>query len=113
MSPTDPLPTSLVDIVRLIKPTALLGLSTIRNAFNKEVVEAMSEINERPIIFPLSNPVHLSECDYSDAVEWSKGKVVFASGSPFPKYQYEGKTFEPGQGNNMVCFLSFCFGLGS
>ncbi|KAF9516602.1 hypothetical protein BS47DRAFT_1371709 [Hydnum rufescens UP504] len=111
MSLNDVLPRSLVDIVRLIKPTALLGLSTIRNAFTKEVVEAMSELNERPIIFPLSNPVHLSECDYSDAVEWSKGKVVFASGSPFPKYQYEGRTYEPGQGNNMYIFPGL--GLGT
>jgi malate dehydrogenase (oxaloacetate-decarboxylating)(NADP+) len=62
--------TDLVDIINYVRPTALLGLSTIRNAFTQEVVKAMAAINERPIIFPLSNPVSLSEVDFSDAVAW-------------------------------------------
>jgi len=96
--------TSLVDIIKYVKPTALLGLSTIRNAFSEEVVRLMSALNARPIIFPLSNPVSLCEVDYSDAVHWTNGTVVFASGSPYKPIEFEGKVYEPGQGNNMYIF---------
>lgn len=64
----------------------------------------MSQINPRPIIFPLSNPVRLSECEFSEAVEWSDGKVIFASGSPFPEQTHNGRMLYPGQGNNMYVF---------
>lgn len=65
----------------------------------------MAVLNKRPIIFPLSNPVSLSEVDYDIAVKWTNGKVVFASGSPYQKFEWEGKTWEPnGQGNNMYIF---------
>lgn len=64
----------------------------------------MSTLNERPIIFPLSNPVKLSECTYDEALEWSQGRVVFASGSPFPQKTYNGREYYPGQGNNMYIF---------
>ena len=96
--------TNLVDIIDYVKPTALLGLSTIKGAFNQQVVEKMSELNERPIIFPLSNPVRLSECEFDEAVQWSNGNVIFASGSPFPEQQFAGRMLYPGQGNNMYVF---------
>ncbi|KAI6027374.1 hypothetical protein BKA83DRAFT_8252 [Pisolithus microcarpus] len=103
--------TNLVDIINYVKPTALLGLSTLKNAFSETVVKAMAAINERPIIFPLSNPVHLCEVDYQDAIEWSDGKVIFASGSPYFPVTYKDVTYEPGQGNNMYIFPGL--GLGA
>ncbi|KAJ3515543.1 hypothetical protein NLJ89_g1685 [Agrocybe chaxingu] len=96
--------TNLLDIIDYVRPTALLGLSTITNAFTSDVLEAMALINPRPIIFPLSNPVKLSECSFADAVEHTRGQVLFASGSPFPEQEYQGKTLYPGQGNNMYIF---------
>ncbi|KDR82704.1 hypothetical protein GALMADRAFT_841399 [Galerina marginata CBS 339.88] len=96
--------TALIDIIDYVKPTALLGLSTIRNAFNEEVVRLMASLNTRPIIFPLSNPVSLCEVDYADAVHWTNGSVVFASGSPYKPIEFQGQVYEPGQGNNMYIF---------
>ncbi|KAF8158314.1 hypothetical protein B0H34DRAFT_797718 [Crassisporium funariophilum] len=96
--------TSLIDIIRHVKPTALLGLSTISNAFTEDVVRLMASLNTRPIVFPLSNPVSLCELDYADALHWTNGSVVFASGSPYKAVEYEGKFYEPGQGNNMYIF---------
>jgi len=101
----------LVEIINLVKPTALLGLSTIRGAFGEEVVKAMAAINPRPIIFPLSNPLTMCELDFQDAVNWTDGKVLFASGSPYASVTYDGKKMEPGQGNNMFVFPGI--GLGS
>lgn len=82
-----------------------------QNAFTEEIVKAMASLNKRPIIFPLSNPVSLCEVDYDAAVKWTEGKVVFASGSPYKKFEWEGNTYEPGQGNNMYIFPGI--GLGT
>ncbi|KAI0761287.1 malic enzyme [Trametes elegans] len=103
--------TDLTDIVNHVQPTALLGLSTTKGAFNQSVIEAMSALNPRPIIFPLSNPVRLSECEFHEAVQWSNGLVLFASGSPFPEQDFGGRTLYPGQGNNMYIFPGL--GLGA
>ncbi|KAF8829324.1 hypothetical protein HHX47_DHR3000491 [Lentinula edodes] len=101
----------LLDILEYVKPTALLGLSTISNAFHAGVIEAMAALNPRPIIFPLSNPVNLSECSFQDAVQYTDGQVLFASGSPFPEMEWKGKMLYPGQGNNMYIFPGL--GLGA
>jgi malate dehydrogenase (oxaloacetate-decarboxylating)(NADP+) len=71
----------------------------------------MAGLNHRPIVFPLSNPVSLSECTYNEALEWSQGTVIFASGSPFPDVKYDGAHRYPGQGNNMYVFPGL--GLGA
>lgn len=93
-----------LEAISIIKPTAILGLSTIKGAFTKEIVELMSRLNERPIIFPCSNPTSHSECTAEEAYSWSKGKAIFASGSPFPPVKIGSRTFFPSQGNNVYIF---------
>ena len=87
-----------------LRPTAIVGVSTVGGAFTRAVIENMSSVNERPIIFPYSNPTSRSECTAEQAYTWSKGKAIFASGSPFAPVTYKGRTFTPGQGNNVFIF---------
>jgi malate dehydrogenase (oxaloacetate-decarboxylating)(NADP+) len=79
-------------------------VSTVAKAFNQRVIEAMSRVNARPIIFPYSNPTSHSECTAEEAYRWSEGRAIFASGSPFSPVRSNGKTFVPGQGNNVYIF---------
>jgi malic enzyme len=79
-------------------------LSCTQGAFSRDVVELMGALNPRPIIFPLSNPVRLCEVDFQDAIEWTQGRVLFASGSPYADVVYNGKRYECRQGNNMYIF---------
>ena len=94
----------LVKTIETLKPTVLIGVSTKRGAFNQVVVEAMSRLNERPIIFALSNPTDKAECTAEQAYSWSKGKALFAAGVQFPDVTLDGKTFHPGQANNFYIF---------
>jgi malate dehydrogenase (oxaloacetate-decarboxylating)(NADP+) len=92
------------EAVNALRPTGIVGVSTVPKLFNQQVIEAMAEINERPIIFPYSNPTSRSECTAEEAYRWSQGRAIFASGSPFPPVEIAGKTFVPGQGNNVYIF---------
>jgi malate dehydrogenase (oxaloacetate-decarboxylating)(NADP+) len=96
--------TDFAEAVLQLKPTAIIGVSTVGGAFTQQVIENMSQVNERPVIFPYSNPTSHSECTAEQAYGWSKGKAVFASGSPFAPVVFEGKTITPGQGNNVFIF---------
>ncbi len=94
----------LVGAVQALEPTAIVGVSTIAKSFDRPVVETMARLNERPIIFALSNPTSKSECTAEEAYTWSNGKAIFASGSPFPPFNFGGKTIVPGQCNNSYIF---------
>jgi hypothetical protein len=87
-----------------IKPTMLIGVSTVGRAFTRQVIEAMSRLNDQPIIFALSNPTEHAECTPEEAYRWSKGKALYATGVPFPPVSYGGQTFLPGQANNFFIF---------
>ncbi|XP_002514230.2 NADP-dependent malic enzyme [Ricinus communis] len=102
---------NLLDAVKAIKPTVLIGSSGVGRTFTKEVIEAMASLNEKPLILSLSNPTSQSECTAEEAYTWTKGKATFASGSPFDPVEYEGKVFVPGQANNAYIFPGFGLGL--
>ncbi|KAG8628860.1 hypothetical protein KVT40_002725 [Elsinoe batatas] len=102
---------SLEEVIEYVKPTILIGLSTIGGAFTPTIIKRMAELNDRPIIFPLSNPSSKSECTFEEAVKYTKGRCLFASGSPFPSLEYGGKSLTPGQGNNVYVFPGI--GLGA
>ena len=95
---------TFVDAVEALRPTGIIGVSTVPKLFTHEVIQAMARINERPIIFPYSNPTSRSECTAEEAYRWSDGRAVFASGSPFPPVEIAGRRFVPGQGNNVYIF---------
>ena len=94
----------LVRTIETLKPTVLIGVSTQGGAFDRRVVEAMSKLNDRPIIFALSNPTQKAECTAQQAYEWSRGRALFAAGVQFPDATVDGKTYHPGQANNFYIF---------
>ncbi|NER12534.1 oxaloacetate-decarboxylating malate dehydrogenase [Leptobacterium flavescens] len=102
---------NFLDAIDSIQPDVLIGATGAPGTFTKEVIEKMSAINERPVIFALSNPTSRAECTAEQAYEWSKGKAVFTSGSPFDPVDYHGQLFRPGQGNNAYIFPGI--GLGA
>jgi len=93
-----------VAAIESIKPSTIIGVSTIGGAFNQKVIEAMAKINERPVVLALSNPTEHAECTPEQAYTWSKGKAIYAAGVQFPPVQSNGQTFLPGQANNFYIF---------
>jgi malate dehydrogenase (oxaloacetate-decarboxylating)(NADP+) len=90
--------------VRTLKPTAIIGVGAMPGMFTREVIAEMSRLNERPIVFALSNPTSKAECTAAQAYEWSAGRALFASGSPFDPVDFGGQHFVPRQGNNSYIF---------
>ena len=99
---------TLIEAVRALRPTVLIGTSTIAKSFTQEVIEQMASSCERPTIFPYSNPTSKAECSAEEAYSWTQGRVIFASGSPFAPVELNGKTYVPGQGNNVYIFPGVC-----
>jgi len=95
---------NFLEAVNVLRPTAILGLSGQPGTFTQDVIEAVTAINERPIIFALSNPTSKAECTAEEAYRWSDGRAIFASGSPFNPVKFGNRTFVPGQGNNAYIF---------
>ena len=93
-----------VAAIESIKPTTIIGVSTVGGTFTQKVIEAMSRINERPVVLALSNPTDHAECTPEQAYAWSKGRAIYAAGVQFPPVQYDGQTFLPGQANNFYIF---------
>ncbi|EJK44344.1 hypothetical protein THAOC_37124 [Thalassiosira oceanica] len=103
---------SLSEIVNKYKPTMLLGMTAVGGLFSEQLVKDMAKHCERPIIFPLSNPTSKAECSADQAFEWTDGKCIFASGSPFdPVKMKDGRTFYPTQCNNMFIFPGIGLGV--
>jgi malate dehydrogenase (oxaloacetate-decarboxylating) len=102
---------SLLDTIRQVKPTILLGTSTVHGAFTREVVEAMAAGTDRPIIFPISNPTSQIEAMPADVVAWSKGRALVAVGIPVPPVDFGGVTYQIGQANNALLYPGL--GLGT
>ncbi len=100
-----------IEAIDAIKPHVLIGATGAPGTFTREVIERISAINPRPVLFALSNPTSKAECTAAQAYEWSRGQAVFASGSPFGTVTYNGKEFRPGQGNNAYVFPGI--GLGA
>ena len=103
--------TDLLEVVKTVKPTILVGTSTQPNTFTKEIVEAMCENTERPMIFPLSNPTKLAEASAKDLIEWSDGKAFVATGIPSDTVSYKGVYYVIGQANNALIYPGIGLGM--
>jgi len=103
--------TGLLEAVETLRPTAIIGVSGQSSTFTSQVLTAMARINERPIVFALSNPTTQSECTAEEAYNCTQGRALFASGSPFGPVTFKGQTFVPAQGNNVYIFPGLGLGI--
>lgn len=103
--------TSLLNVIKTVKPTILVGTSTDAGAFTKEVVEAMCENTERPVIFPISNPTKKLEATAEQVIEWSDGKAFVATGVPSGTVSYKGVNYQIGQANNALIYPGLGLGM--
>lgn len=103
--------TDLLEVVKTVKPTILVGTSTQPNTFTKEIVEEMCKITERPMIFPLSNPTVLAEASAKDLITWSDGKAFVATGIPADTVSYKGVDYVIGQANNALIYPGLGLGM--
>eukprot|EP00126_Sphaerothecum_destruens_P011884 Sdes_comp20967_c0_seq12m18971 len=101
----------LLQVVKKVKPTMILGLTGVGGTFTEAAIREMAAHTPRPIVFALSNPTHKSECTFEQAIQWTQGRCIYASGSPFSKITLDGKDLYPSQCNNMYIFPGI--GLGS
>ncbi|KAJ5159501.1 uncharacterized protein N7482_006505 [Penicillium canariense] len=101
----------LLSVIQQVKPHVLIGTSTKPKAFTEEIIREMAQHVERPIVFPLSNPTRLHEAQPKDLYEWTDGKALVATGSPFPPVEYGGKEYDIAECNNSTCFPGI--GLGA
>jgi malate dehydrogenase (oxaloacetate-decarboxylating) len=102
---------SFLEVVKNVKPHVLIGTSTKPGAFTKEICQEMAKHVERPIIFPLSNPTRLHEAKPADIYEWTQGKALVATGSPFAPVEYNGEEYDVAECNNSVCFPGIGLGV--
>jgi malate dehydrogenase (oxaloacetate-decarboxylating)(NADP+) len=102
---------SLEEVVNMVKPTVLIGAAGIPKVFTPKILQAVAGFSKTPVIFALSNPTSKAECTAEDAYTNTEGRCVFSSGSPFPNFVYNGKEFQPGQGNNAYIFPGVALGI--
>ncbi|TAK72755.1 MAG: NAD-dependent malic enzyme [Gammaproteobacteria bacterium] len=107
----DPPYIGLYDVVKNVKPTILIGCSTVAGAFAEDIIKMMASQVERPIIMPLSNPTSLSEANPEDLIQWTDGKAIIATGSPFPEVNYNGTGYRIAQSNNALAFPGIGLGV--
>jgi malate dehydrogenase (oxaloacetate-decarboxylating) len=100
----------LGEVVHQVRPTMLIGASTVAGAFTEEVIREMAKHCERPIIFPLSNPTPMAEAVPADLIAWTEGRALIATGSPFSPVTYRGVTYVIGQVNNAMLYPGLCLG---